>query len=375
MRLEARIRVIDGHLTFVDEKAAAAGFSGQAVDIDGSSNVIDKKDGVEALYRSNVETPSIADVGESVGKSDHMDGKETTDENVYDSDDSVEDEDHGDIDIIKKMRGQEQGSNEEEDGRPCNVRYEISQWPYHFREADSLWSNEEKAGNPQWAELISELDKFAIDNVRAFDLWQQHAEEEGGYLEQGVGPLHVAAHSGLTYWARHLVKARGMDPSAFSGGCNALQAAAISADRLAGQEMLEFLLSIPGADAVVLGTSDPREPSALQEWLWRDPSTEAIKLFIANGVDMNKYALHAFAASFSTDTAALQLVLDIGGTELRPQPDIHAKDTNGNTPLHFLMTMRNVPVELLKAFIAHGANIDAENDSSLRPLQSACSWS
>lgn len=166
-----------------------------------------------------------------------------------------------------------------------------------------------------------------------------------------------------------------MDPSAFSGGRSALQAAAISADRLAGQEMLEFLSSIPGADAVVLGTSDPREPSALQEWLWRDPSTEAIKLFIANGVDMNKYALHAFAASMSTYTVALQLILDSGGTELRPQPDINAKDTNGNTPLHFLMTMRNVPVELLKAFIAHGANIDAENDSSLRPLQSACSWS
>jgi hypothetical protein len=112
-------------------------------------------------------------------------------------------------------------------------------------------------------------------------------EEEGGYLEQGVGPLHVAVKFRLTYWARHLVNARGMDPSVFSGGRNALQAAAISADSLAGRDMLEFLLSIPGADAVVLGTSDPREPSALQEWLWRDPSTEAIQLFINNGVDLN----------------------------------------------------------------------------------------
>lgn len=31
--------------------------------------------------------------------------------------------------------------------------------------------------------------------------------------------------------------------------------------------------------------------------------------------------------------------------------------------------------DVLKAFNAHGANINAENDSSLRPLQSACSWS
>ncbi|KAM0706916.1 hypothetical protein Q7P35_006246 [Cladosporium inversicolor] len=77
----------------------------------------------------------------------------------------------------------------------------------------------------------------------------------------------------------------------------------------------------------------------------------------------------------STDTAALKLILDSGGTEQRPQPDINAKDNNGNTPLHFLMTVRNVPVKLLKEFIAQGANIDAENDSSLRSLQSACFWS
>jgi ankyrin repeat protein len=255
------------------------------------------------------------------------------------------------------------------------VRYEIQQWPYHFREADSLWSDEEKAGNSRWTELITELDKFAIDNPRAFEMWQRTMEEEGGYLEQGVGPLHVAVKFRLTYWARHLVNARGMDPSVFSGGRNALQAAAISADSLAGRDMLEFLLSIPGADAVVLGTSDPREPSALQEWLWRDPSTEAIQLFINNGVDLNKLALHAFAASMSIDTAALQLILESGGTGLQPRPDINLKDVNGNTPLYFLMTMRNVPVELLKAFIAYGANIDTENDSSLRLLQSACSWS
>lgn len=166
-----------------------------------------------------------------------------------------------------------------------------------------------------------------------------------------------------------------MNPSVFFGGRNVLQAAAISVDTLADRDILEFLLGVPGADAVIVGTRDPRKPSALQEWLWRDPSIEAIQLFIDNRVDMNKFALHAFAASMSTDTAALKLILDSGGTESLPRPDINAKHNNGNTPLHFLMTMRSVPVELLKAFIAHGANIDAENDSSLRPLQSACSWS
>lgn len=374
VRLEERIRIINGHLTFVDEQSGVEGVSVQADGRYKSSGDVDKKDGVEASRPSNNKTLSVAEAGDPVERSNYTDGMGTKDESMYDSYDSAEDEDHGDVDIIKKMRGQEQSNSEERD-HSCDVRYEILQWPYHFREADRLWSDEEKADNPQWTELIAELDRFAIDNVLAFELWQQSVAEEGGYLEQGVGPLHVAANLGLTYWARHLVKTRGMNPSVFSGGRNVLQAAAISADTLAGRDILEFLLGISEADAVVVGTSDPREPSALQEWLWRDPSIEAIQLFIDNGVDMNKFALHAFAASMSTDTAALELILDSGGTELLPRPDINAKDNNGNTPLHFLMTMRNVPVELLKAFIAHGANIDAENDSSLRPLQSACSWS
>lgn len=216
VRLEERVRVIHGHLTFVHEQHGAECISVNADGSYGSSNGTDKKDGVEASScRSNDKTSSIAKVDDSLQMSDPTDGTETKDEALYDSDDSAEDEDHGDVDIIKKMRGQAQSNNEEGDGRSCNVRYDILQWPHHFREADRLWSDEEKARKSQWAELIMELDKFAIDNVRAFNLWQQCMEEEGDYLEQGVGPLHVAAHLGLTYWARHLVKARGMNPSGF----------------------------------------------------------------------------------------------------------------------------------------------------------------
>jgi ankyrin repeat protein len=259
--------------------------------------------------------------------------------------------------------------------RSNDLRYEINQWPYHFREADGLWTEEEKASSQQWNELITELDKFAIDNVRVFELWQRCAEEEGDYSEQGVDPLHVAANLGLTYWARHLVRTRGMDPSVFSGGRNALQAAALSADSQAGCDMLGFLLSVPGAEATAVGKSDPHEPSALQDWLSRGPSKEAIKLFIDSDAHFNDFVLHFFAASKATDPDALKLILDSDGTEQRPRPDINVKDTNGNTPLHFLMARRDVPVGLLKAFISYRANVNAENNASLRPLQSACSWS
>lgn len=198
VRMEERIRIIDGHLAFVDEQSGVEGVSVQADGRYKSSDGADKKEGVEASCPSNDKTPSIAEAGDLVETSDYTDGLGTRDESMYDSDDLAEDEDHGDVDIIKKMRGQEQGDTEEHD-HSCDVRYEILRWPYHFREADRLWSDEEKTDDPQWTELIAELDRFAIENVLAFELWQQSVAEDGGYFEQGVGPLHVVANSGLTY--------------------------------------------------------------------------------------------------------------------------------------------------------------------------------
>ena len=321
VNLEERIRIVRGQLTFIDEEDTVTH--------------TDKKDKLEASSHGS-KTPGVAEGEHSFETGNHTDNTETRDEDAYDSDDSVEDEYHGEVDIIKKIRGQEHSNPEEDYDRSYDLRYEINQWPYHFREADGLWSEQERTGSQQWTELITELDKFAINNARAFEMWQSCAEEQGGYLEQGVGPLHVAANLGLTYWARHLVETRGMNPSVFSGGRNALQAAAISADGLAGRDMLGCLLRIPGADAEADGTSDPREPSALQEWLRRDPSKEAIKLFIDGGVDFNEFAFHYFAASRATNPAALKLIIDSGGTEQRPRPDINAKDDDGNTPLHLL---------------------------------------
>ena len=237
VRLEERVRVVDGHLTFIDGKHGTGDAS------------IEAGGGTKTDNDTN-ETMSVAGREDPVSASGSTSSTETSDYDLYDSDDSVEDEDDGEVDTIKKMRGQEPDNDEDTYDRSNDLRYEISQWPYHFRQADSLWSEEEKAGSQQWTELKTELDKFAIDNVRAFELWQ-HCVEQGEYLQQGVGPLHVAANLGLTYWARHLVEIRGMDPSVFSGGRNALQAAAISADSHDGRDVLGFLLNTPGAEPSV----------------------------------------------------------------------------------------------------------------------------
>jgi ankyrin repeat protein len=312
--------------------------------------------------------------------SDESDRKE----DGYDSDDSKEDEDLGEVDIIRKLRGQEEDEEEDVSDGSEFFRYEINQWPHHVREADRLWSREEKVSNQQWSELIAELDELAFENKPAFNAWQKVWEgETGGYLEKGVSALHVGAYFALTYWVEHLVNDLGKDPNEFSRGRNPLQAAAINSDKGDSREMLKLLLGFPGADITARGTSIPvPERSALQDWLIYDPSEEAMKLLVDSGVDFNvpyeethDMSLHFFAAGTATDPVALNLILGSGGTDGKSKPDINAKNATADTPLHLLLMRRDVPLDLLKAFIDNGADINAENDASLRPLQAACSWS
>ncbi|KAM0694964.1 hypothetical protein Q7P36_005320 [Cladosporium allicinum] len=298
----------------------------------------------------------------------------------YDSDDSQEDEDRGEVDIIKKLKGQTKDEEEDDYDGSYDDRYEINQWFYHARKADAMWPAEEKVGNPKWTELIAELDRFAFENESVFKEWQFIWAEPDDYIEKGVGAIHLASYLGLTFWVEHLVKDLEKDPMEFSEGRNALQAAALRPDN---NDVLRLLLKFPGMDATVRGTSVPTgERSALQEYLNDEPAEETVKLFVDSGADFNKLyeesgdaALHFFAAGKATDPAVLTLILESGGTDERRKPAINAKNDFDNTPLHFLMLRRDVPLDLLRAFISNGANVNAENKSSLRPLQSACSWS
>jgi ankyrin repeat protein len=307
---------------------------------------------------------------------------DTNAEDGHDSDDSEEGEDRGEVDVIKKLKGQTKDEEEAQEASnwSYDARYELKQWFYHTRKADGMWPAEEKIGNPQWAELTAELDRFAFDNEPIFKEWQCKWALKNNYIEKGVDALHAAANLGMTFWVEHLVNDLGRDPLEFSQGRNALQAAALCSDN---NDILRLFLRFPGMDATVRGTSSPvREDTALQECLLNDPNEETVKLFIDNGADFNEpseetgdAALHFFADGKATNPAVLKMILESGGTDERPKPDINARNNNGDTPLHYLMQRRDVPLELLEAFVANGANVNAENKWSLRPLQSACSWS
>jgi ankyrin repeat protein len=308
-------------------------------------------------------------------------GGETVDENVedgYDTDDSEEDEDRGEVDILKKLTGRADATHFEEDGSKA-PRYELMQWSYHARKANDMWPAGEKVDNPQWAELIADLDQFAFENEPSFKVWQSTWAIKNGYIEKGVDALHAAANLGLMFWVKHLVETRKKDPLEFSKGRNALQAAALCPDN---NDVLRLFLSIRDMDATARGTSSPtRERTALQDCLVNDPTAETVELFVDSAADFSKpheesgdTALHFLAAGKATNPAMLNLILESGSTDERTKPDINARNNSDETPLHCLMQRRDVPLELLEAFIKKGADINAEDKWSLRPLQLACSW-
>lgn len=335
---------------------------------------------VAELNISGSEQESGASVNLAAVKSDSIAAQDTTvatsdnADSGYDSDDSREEEDNGDVDVIKRDTN-DLKMGESEDEVP-EYRYEIAQWAYHARKADDMWTDDEKAVEPLWAELIAELDKFAFDNEAAFTRWQLDYFQERFYFASEVGPLHIAAFFGITYWASHLINVKGLKVSEFSGNHNALQAAARACD---STRMLALLLAQPDANAIEYDQSADETSGlmpALHTWLRKSGDPKAVQLFANHGVDFSApyektgdTALHFLASSRSNDPASFEIIL-----KTNPKDGINIRNKWGTTPLHCVLWRPNVSVELLRALIKAGADINAENSGSTRPLQSACRY-
>ncbi|KAK0260088.1 hypothetical protein LTS09_005423 [Friedmanniomyces endolithicus] len=252
-----------------------------------------------------------------------------------------------------------------------HARYEESFWYYHLREAEAQWpSSGDRAHHPKWRALLDELDHFANDDLGRFARWQ-----DGLFLRENIvrtvakpkRPIEIAALLGLTSWAEHLL-ARGEERLTGSDDqASPLQMASKKADSIS---MLRLLLS-HGANP---NEEQNGRPSAFHEWLINSPDRESVALFLEYGADPRRVskcsgwsgsALHCFASA-GEDVEVLKLLLD--GRTPDGCPDINAVDEAGNTPLHILLGRRNVPTELLRAFLDHGADVNIDDEDSERPL-------
>ncbi|KAK4237004.1 ankyrin-3 [Achaetomium macrosporum] len=297
----------------------------------------------------------------------------------YQTEGSLDDEDV----IEPQFEHMDQGSDdddESDDSYPIRVRYEIQFWPWHIREAEALWTAEERKESPEWAALMSELDKLVFDTPEVFDAWQRMYPEKqdrdgffmgaDGYFTVSDGdhkPLHVAATLGLTSWTTHLLN-RGEELNGLSHGFSPLQAAACAED---GLETMRLLLDA-GSD---VNAENGVGRSAFQQWfMCGDITVEGVQMLLEHKADphvtssLYHYNALQYFASRGEDPEILELLLG-RGADINA---VHPEDPYRLPPLHILLIRREVPGPLLEAFIKHGADLHSENAASVRPLQIIC---
>ncbi|KAL9083000.1 MAG: hypothetical protein Q9165_008696 [Trypethelium subeluteriae] len=314
---------------------------------------------------------SSADTGAPTSSTQQDQGSTEKDDG-YDSDDSRDDEDRGDIDLTNNSGQNGNQAQNADDDNHRYLRYEVLYWYHHVREAEALWDPEERKNNPDWATLMSELDSFIGENREAFNEWQIFMFWQNG-LRRGDTPwkpIHVAAYLGLTSWAEYLIS-RGESLTEKSFNCNPLQAAALKAE---SPKMLKLLLE----QGIDVNEEEDSVIPAFHAWIWDDAEYETVQLMLQHKADVQMAdkkngwtAMHYFA-SHGEDPRVLELLLNKGDPQ--NQADINGQDRDGETPLHILLSRREVPLDLLKAFVANNADVNAEDRDSQRPLHEAAMW-
>ncbi|KAJ2980175.1 hypothetical protein NUW58_g7020 [Xylaria curta] len=248
------------------------------------------------------------------------------------------------------------------------VRHESKHWQYHLRLAEALWPVEERVGNATWNTIMDELDRFVYTNRAAFDHWQKTV----GYASP-LGPLHIASIRGNLCWVKQLLD-HNEKPDELFEDCNAVQRAAFTSDR--NMEILRLLLERIGPDCDI-NTETEGMFSPFHVWVQCDPSIDSVRDLLELGGDptrANKYkwnSFHSFALS-GEDPEAFNLLFQHAGNEA--EKCINLADVDGWTPLHILLCRRQPPLNLLKAFLDKGADVNAEDSHSGRPLQCASLW-
>ena len=83
----------------------------------------------------------------------------------------------------------------------AQARYEIVNWYFHVREAQSCWDDVQRKDDQRWAFLQEQLEEFTTKSPLVFDAWRS-AWFEGA---TSWSPLHVASLFGLVELAAKLL--------------------------------------------------------------------------------------------------------------------------------------------------------------------------
>ena len=280
---------------------------------------------------------------------------------VADEDESIfSDQDKEDI---------EQMLDPNDDFELTRGRYELIAWFYHVQEAERLWTPDERKASSEWAKLLHEMEQFFLIDTVGFEAWKLAFVSYGA---EDRDPIFWSAEYGLLSLAELLLDkgAKVMDTT--SSGYSALHLASEAPNRL---DTLRFFLSHGGDPNFELPETIP----VFHDWLIFEADADCVEEMLRNGAScslMNQKwkwnALHYFGR-YGKDTKVLDLLLD-NPFDTENRPNIGVRDGDGETALHKLLSRQDIPLDILKAFLDRGADVNLEDDASERPLYEAAYW-
>ena len=272
-----------------------------------------------------------------------------------DPDESQDSEDRGEYEL-------REGQLEDEEAEETALsRYEIENWFYHLRQAEKLWTPEERKNEPLWAELFQEADMFFDETSGAHNDWRLVQFNYGG---KTFDPLHTVSLYGLVSLAERLLD-QGADVMALCPPETGGTPLGLACEVEDGLDIQKLLLS-KGADPNF--ETEKSEIAPFHALIVYHCEAESVKEFLQHGASCNLKttgsvsALHYFGWC-GQNPAILDMLLDPELPKER-RGSLACRDDAGETPLHKLMCRFSIPIELLKAFVDKGADVNAEDNDS-----------
>lgn len=243
-------------------------------------------------------------------------------------------------------------------------RYEIQNWSKHINKAWKLSHGEgvpelEQSETAMWQEVWKQVDKFLVEDSCSYISWNK---KRYPWRTGILNPIHVATDNSLLEMVKRYV-ANGIDVNTKSeAGHTPLYHCTDDST------LIKFLVE-HGAD---LNAQDSWKQTPLLSGIaYLCYERENVKYMLENGADpsipdeLNTTCVHW--AAHHGDLELIKLFLN----HEKHKVDLNAKDSEGETPLHWVLKSTTASIPILELLLENGADINAKDNSQQGPLYEA----